>query len=437
MSAFMRWPAIKRLRQHGDSIASLLIRALSVLAGFGITFFLGHQMGPAANGQYALITQTAMFLSIMAVGGLDMALVKEFSVATARKLPIHIGSFLKTSAYSLGFTALILLALLAGGNELLALLLKGALPAGALALLCLILIARTLTRLMSAILRSQKAYLLAQTVEVLIIPLVVLACIMLGLFRTVEEILWITAISGLAAAAIGVFASLRYTSGVEEAHSVSMRSVLKTAVPLWGVAIALNLADWYNLATTAAMLGVYKAGIFRVAMQMCTMLSIVSMGLLGVFSAKISEAVARNDKQMVAQLSRTATRLSTALVLPAALLLFVFADPILHLVGPEFTEAATLMRIMVVGQAIYTITGPAGLTLALTGHQRVNLLITLINTGSLLVLAPVFLHYFGLAGIASYTAFLLVARNIASLYAVYKLEGINVVTGKVVAAPRS
>lgn len=420
-----------QLKRHIHSLVALAVRALSVLVGFGITFFIARQFGPLANGQYALITQTAMFLSILAVGGIDMAVVREFSAAVARGIAVERATFIKISLYSMSFAVLICIALLIGGNHLLALIIKSAVPEGALAVLCMILVSRTLTRIMSAVLRSQKSYLLGQSVEVLLIPAAVMACIAFGWLQRIEDVLWCTAIAGLLTGLIGILASLRYTRADPAALRVPMRSILRAALPLWGVAIALNIADWYSLATVSAVLGVYDAGLYRVALQIGTVLSIVSMGLFSVFSAQISAAHAAGDRREVAHLSRAATWLSTLLVLPAAAVLLIFARPILALIGPQFVDVANIVRMVVIGQTIYTITGPSGLTLALTGHERVNFMITIISTGSLLIIAPIAAHFAGLMGVAGYVSLILVARNVASLIAVYRLEGINVMTGQV------
>lgn len=420
-----------QLKRHMHSLVALAVRGLSVLVGFGVTFFIARQLGPVANGQYALITQTAMFLSVLAVGGIDMAVVREFSAAVARGIAIERATFVKVTLYSMSFALLIILILLLSGDHLLALIVKSAIPSGALVLLCMILVSRTLTRIMSAVLRSQKSYLLGQSVEVLLIPAVVLACIVFGWLRTIEDVLWGTAIAGLATGLIGIAASLKFTRADPSALRVPMRAILRVAMPLWGVAIALNIADWYSLATVSAVMGVYDAGLYRVALQIGTVLSIVSMGLFSVFSAQISAAHAAGDRREVAHLSRSATWLSTVLVLPAAAVLLIFAEPILALIGPQFVEVANVLRVVVIGQTIYTITGPSGLTLALTGNERINLRITIISTGSLLIVAPIAAHLAGLLGVAAYVSLILVARNLASLIAVYRLEGINVMTGRI------
>ena len=66
------------------------------MLGFAITWFIGNRMGPVANGHYALITQTAMFLSVAAAGGIDLAMVRDFSAATAHGLRPARQSFIRT-----------------------------------------------------------------------------------------------------------------------------------------------------------------------------------------------------------------------------------------------------------------------------------------------------------------------------------------------------
>ena len=84
---------------------------------------------------------------------------------------------------------------------------------------------------------------------------------------------------------------------------------------------------------------------------------------------------------------------------------------------------------VVVGQILYTTMGPAGITLAMTGHERVNLAVTLVSTGSLLLVGPFAADHFGSIGVAAWISIMLVARNIASLWMVHRLLGINVITG--------
>jgi O-antigen/teichoic acid export membrane protein len=418
-------------RHHFQSIMALAIRGLSVLAGFALSFVIGHRFGPEANGTYALITQSAMFLSVVAVGGLDLAVVRQFSSVIAKGQQLSAATLLRVVGLSMGFAAAIIAALLGGGPATLHWAVGGILPAGGLFILCILLWSRAMTRIGSAVLRSQKRYILGQSVEVLMIPTLALSVIAAGWVRGIDPILWLTAAVSAAVAIGGLIASFAGTSRAAEAASLPIRPIIRIALPLWGVAIALNIADWYGLVVVANVAGIYDAGLYRIAMQFGTSLAIVSMGLFSVFSPQISAAWANEDLVGVARLGRTATRLSALFTLPPALLMLVIAEPLLGLIGSEFIAAAPMLRIIVIGQMIYTISGPAGLVLAMTGHERVNFAITLTSTLSLILFAPPIAQVFGAAGVATCVALFLVGRNVVSLYFVHRLCGINPLTGSV------
>lgn len=417
------------VKRHFHSLASLVIRGTSVAAGFGIALLIGRMFGPEANGHYALITQTGMFLSVVAVGGLDLAVTREFSAATARNIRIASRSFFRVVGYSMLIACGIVLLLAMIGPQFLTRLFNGDVPQDALIVLVLIMLSRALTRMLGAVLRSQKAYSWGQAVEVLLIPTTVLVLVGLSFARSVEQVLWMTALVGMTVGITAFFTCLRHISRSDDALDVPMRRVLKVALPLWGVAIFLNIADWYGLATVSQILGIYSAGLYRVAVQIASVLGIITMGLFSIFSPQFAAAYAAKDMPRVARLAGSATRLSTIFSFPIAVLLFLFARPALGLFGPEFVEAETVLRIVVVGQAMFTITGPAGLLLAMTGHERINLMVTLVSTGALLVVAPVAAHLAGLYGISACMALVMIGRNLASLYFVYRLNGINVLTG--------
>lgn len=417
-------------RTHFQSVMALTIRGLSVLAGFALSFIIGHRFGPEANGTYALATQSAMFLSVIAVGGLDLAVVRQFSASMAYHAKIAASTIIKVVACSIGFASILVLMLLMGGPMMLQWVVGAALPSGVLFILCIILVSRALTRIGSSILRSQKRYIMGQSIEVLLIPVVVLAAISAGLATDIGPILWVTAIASATVAGLGIVLSLNGASLASDAVKLPISPMMRIAMPLWGVAIALNVADWYGLVVVANVSGVYEAGLYRVAAQIGTSFAIVSMGLFSVFSPQISASWAREDGIGVARLGRTATRLSAIFTIPPAIIILAIAEPLLALIGPEFVSAATMLRIIVVGQIMYTITGPAGLTLAMTGHERVNLVITITSTLCLFAIAPLAAHEFGPNGVAGCIAILLVTRNLVSLYLLKRLAGIDIIRGK-------
>ena len=63
---------ITGLRTHSASLASLAVRVAGVGLAFVVSLLIGRLYGPEAYGQYALVTQTGMFLSVVAIGGFVM-----------------------------------------------------------------------------------------------------------------------------------------------------------------------------------------------------------------------------------------------------------------------------------------------------------------------------------------------------------------------------
>ncbi|MFM6853651.1 MAG: lipopolysaccharide biosynthesis protein [Sphingopyxis sp.] len=418
------------LSRHRSALGSLAIRGVAVLLGFGATFFIGHRWGAAGNGAYALVTQTAIFLSVLAIGGLDLSVVKHFSAHAAADGAIARRSLVSIIALSLGLASAVAGAAALIGPASLTALPGAQLSFVALFTLCGLTIARALTRVLSAVLRAQKRYILGQVVEVLLIPAIVLVPLLFNLADNVDHLLIVTGVAGACAAVLGVASAWRAASpGVEDAQ-FSVAAIMRTAWPLWGVAIALNFADWYGLTTIAATLGVRQAGLYRVAVQLASVFAIISTGLLSVYAPQISAAHARGDDAGVARLARTATWLSTLCVVPPAIILLGLSGPVLALIGPEFRTAAPMMMVLVIGQIIYTITGPAGIALAMMGHERVNLAITLTSTASLILIAPVAAGHFGAIGVATWISIMLAGRNFAALFMLHRRTGVNVLTGR-------
>ena len=416
-------------RAHFASLASIGVRGLSVLAGFAIAFLIGGWLGPEALGTYALVTQTAMFLSIVAVGGLDLSIVRFFP-----KVPGEPAYARKSVLRMFGACLAICLVLVAGvmlfGGTYFSLFEEVEADLFLLSLLAGIFVSRAFTRATSAFLRSQRHYVYSQVVEVLLIPLPVLGLIVFGVTETVRDILLATALVGALAIAIGLASSFAQTTGRPEGKTVSLSPLYIAAMPLWGVAILKNFGDWYGLSVVSSQLSVAEAGIYRLAWQIATSIAIITIGIFGVFSPQIGTAVAQGQTETVARLARTATRLSIALTIPAILFLAGVSGLILNFVGPEFIASQTPLLILLGGQAILVVTGPAGIVLALMGRQKVNLCISLVAVLTLVIAVPLGASLYGLAGAAAAVALITAGQNVAAYLSVRLLLGIDIWKGR-------
>ncbi|MFB0612092.1 lipopolysaccharide biosynthesis protein [Aurantiacibacter poecillastricola] len=420
-----------KLKDDSAVIVALVVRGLAVLAGFGVTYLIGNNLGPEAMGQYALVTQTAVFFALVGLMGLDVSAVRHFSKSVALGTPIAFLSLAKLVGLSLAFMLAITAVLWLGGDFVWARLFGDAVPQDFLLLLCVLLIGRAGISLFGAILRSQHAFTLGQIIPSLSVPAAAFLALGTGLVFTVEGALWAAAAGSLVALLIGGFVVFHRSGFGENAVHIDMRPVLASSLPLWGVGIAQNLADWYGLAVSAQMLGAADAGLYRASIQIAAVLQIAAMAIFSVYSAKISSAFHAGDRQEAGKLAARAMRFSAWISIAAGIFLMVTGKFILRQIGPEFEEAYIVLYVLIIGQVIFACTGPCGIVLAMSGNEKTNFLISVSTTILLLIVAPIAARYGGLLGVATAIALLLPLRNFIAFIMVYRLEGINVWSGSV------
>lgn len=424
---------LARLRHHFPALASVGIRLVGVTIGFFIVVMIGRTWGAAGSGIYGLISQTAMFLAVIAVGGIDLAAVRALAGIDPQRERLAAETIMWLLGITFLFTAFPALILALLGDRATDWISDYPVPANAIAAVITLLVARALSRILSAILRAQQHFLLGQAMEAVLIPLPFALALLAFVGPSLDELVrWVT-ITAVAAIAIGlgvlllVYCTAR-ASG-RAAHSPPLRGMAATALPLWGVTIALSFAEWYGLTIVTSEVGLDAAGIFRVVMQFVLIFSVLSAGLTGVYNVRIAAAQSEHDWAAVARHVRSFTLLSAALAILPAAALILLARPLLGLVGPEFQAGATALQIGTIGQVAYLILAPAGLTLAMTGYARTNLAITLFSAGALLVLAPLSARLYGLTGIVTCISVLLISRNLAAMLVVRRRLGINALTG--------
>lgn len=422
---------LARLRHHLPALGSILVRGLGVAAGFGVALLVGRNWGPEANGVYALVTQTAIFLATLVAGGMDLSVTRFFAATIGQGKRVAVQSFLRIVALTFGLVVVVVCTAWLGSDwlgvtDLFA-------PRGALALLSAMVVARALTRILGAALRAHGRYAFGQAIDGLFIPVIVLLALVSGLLADVGAALDLTAFAGGIAVACGFAASLAALRRGKDrlpAEIVPLRPMVVAAIPLWGLSLALSLTDWYGLATVAAQHGTHDAGLYRIAMQFASALSIVLMSLFSVFSPQVSAAHAIGDWPKVARLARSATRLGSALVVPPATILILAAPWILSFIGPEFAEASTMMRLAVFAQILGVMLGPPGLVLAMVGHERVVFAISVVCTGAMLVVTPIAALYLGATGVVLSLSAVTIARNVCEFTALRRLTGVNGLTGR-------
>lgn len=426
--------AIALLNRNRSALGALLVRGAGVAAGFALTFLIARWFGPEANGVYALVTQTAIFLSVAAVGGLDLAVVREFSRSVALGRPLArqaiVGVLAQTATLAFAIGSLVLafehaiVPWLIGKNSISNLGL----------ILAVLILLRGSMRIIAAILRSQSRFSTSQAIELFLLPVATIILLFSwdATSRGIETILLATVLAAGLVVAVGTLLVIQSSSKSSEALRVSQRGLFIGALPMWGMAIAQNLADWFGLVSVNYWAGTADAGIYRVSVQIASVSPIVALSLLGTFTARIAAAIHAQQQAEVARLSRTATMLSLLIFGPLALAIFVFAEPILAAFGPDFVSGVATLRVLAIGALLVAGFGIAGQVLVMIGQARLNLMVNLGTTLLILVGAPVAASFAGGLGVAVLLTTLNGCKTLIYFLAVRKLKGFNAFTGRIV-----
>ena len=85
--------------------------------------------------------------------------------------------------------------------------------------------------------------------------------------------------------------------------------------------------------------------------------------------------------------------------MPAAILL-IWPQPVLGIFGDEFTQAATALRILVVGQMFHLLTGPSGYLLTMPRHEKPLNITLVLSLFCLILLLLILSPEYGATGAA-------------------------------------
>jgi len=416
--------------QYGSVVLSVGIRGASVITSAAVTWFISRYYGASANGQFALVNQTAIFLSVVGLFGLDLAAVRHFSAVSSAHGRLSRVTFLQMAAFSFTFLAGISAVVLVARSAIMAGIFNGVIPIEFLIISVFLILGRGGARLFGAVLRSQGHFALGQALEALFTPLTVCISILLVKSLSLFNVLIINAGASILAMTIAFSICLTRTS-VSGDIQPSMKTLFHSALPLWGVGIIANISEWYGLTVTAHLLGTAEVGYYRVATQITMAMQVISLSLFNVYTPKISTAFRESNMEQVGYLTRTATLLSAILALPIAFCILGFSDFILNLFGKEFLVAASVLKILVVGQLFFTLTGPCGMTMAMAGYEKTNLAFSVASILLIVFLVPLATWLWGLIGLAFCVSAVMISKNVASLVWLRLKLGLNVVTGSV------
>ena len=233
--------------------------------------------------------------------------------------------------------------------------------------------------------------------------------------------------AGTIAAAVitGSFVRRQIGGPAPRAHPRLQRAWVRFAAVLMFANAFLILLYTLDTILIGALKGTTEAGLYAVASRVAILVLFVMNALQSIGAPLFAEAYAADRQSGLRKVVRTFNFVSVAAALPIALLLVLFAEPVLGTFGGGFRAAFPILQILAGMQVVNVLTGPVGVLMSMTGQQ--NRLAALLAGGlGVHILLCVFLvPEYGAVG-AAWSAFVAHgAWNVVGVFLVRRQLGID------------
>lgn len=397
---------------HGTALNVVGLGA-GVVAAFGVQILLGRTLPVGGLGLVTVAVQVAFVAAAGSRFGMDMAAVREVAIAQGADAASHVRS-LVDRAVGVAFAISVLVAVaiaaaspLLGDNQTTVALAAVSIPFAAVANTYL-----GATRGLKSMAPTLWVFWIGQPVAWIAVAGAAIA-LGGGTWAAViaYDVSWIVA----AVAARAMWRRRSAGMGDEPATRDELVQALRFGAPRAPSALLAQALFWADLWVLDAFasgntLDTYAA-VGRISQVI--LLFLTSLNLL--FSPFAADLHARGHRTQLDALFKSATRWALTATAPVVIVLSIAAAQALQAFNPAFSDGATALRILLIGQLINVATGSVGFVLIMVGRTGVDLIDNILATVILVGMAIPLASSYGMNGVAVASAVSLAGVNMVRL----------------------
>ena len=204
----------------------------------------------------------------------------------------------------------------------------------------------------------------------------------------------------------------------------TLREVLSMSLPLLVVTLVMMLRTTGDVWVVGAFLPDGEVGLYGFANRLVSMVTMPMVIITAVAPPLIAEMYSQGRRE---DLERALRGMSTLTGIPALLTSMAcifFAGPIMGLVfGPEYRGGAIVLSLLSVGLLASVLSGACGIVLSYTGHQKTQMVITIVTSAATFIAMIAAASPYGIAGVAIAKAAGQVLQNVIVLLVVKQKTG--------------
>ena len=397
---------------------------------FGTSIIVVRILGPELYGSYALGRRIFNLIMILAVFGLDSALVKFVPTARNRKENHELKEVSETSFFWGAVFACLWAAVLILASPVLE-------KTYDLPQLKLILFVFALSLPFAVLIRLSSGYFqgerrldyLALVDSIMPPPVKLLAVIIFFLLGyRLHSVLLGVFLSTLVPALTCLyllrtrfdFRLFRARFGVSRAATKKIFQFSSVLLAIQFLAEGISRVDIYLV---GYFLVAAQVGIYGVVLEIALLFMVIKDSFSKIFAPMISEAWERGDVSKIADLYKFQAKIIFTIITPFFLLIFLYPNNILYLFGREFEAGKMALMILALGQLFSSTVGGAGFILTMAGRQVYQLFNTLSILFVSAALNYVLIQKYGMNGAAAAASASLIIVNMMGIIQVKLIYG--------------
>jgi O-antigen/teichoic acid export membrane protein len=176
-------------------------------------------------------------------------------------------------------------------------------------------------------------------------------------------------------------------------------------------------------------LGYYRSarevGIYSVAAAVVVYIPLVLSSINQIFAPTIADLHTRGERALLSRLFQSLTKWIVGLTLPLALVIIVFARPLMRIFGHEFEYGWPVLVIGTIGQLVNCGVGSVGYLLLMSGNERRLVKVQTVMATVMVVFCAALVPLWGLVGAAVAAAITNAGTNLWNLLEVRRTLGFS------------
>ena len=186
--------------------------------------------------------------------------------------------------------------------------------------------------------------------------------------------------------------------------SFSLRStfdLLRFSFPLFGVQLLGQLITWVTMMSLGYFQSSEIVAQYSAPLRLVAFLAMPLQAVVFLYLPIVTRSITGDQKNDISDLYVSATKWVSILTLPMVLVMILDSDFIvITLFGHEYSEAATVLRILAIAHSFHSLVGPNGMTLIAFGVRKPLFYATLIGGLSSTLACVILIPIWGAVGAA-------------------------------------